>query len=185
MVRLGLKATHKCSRVEGSFSGPEKVQGPVPKPNSVGCHRQINSGSLHKQTRTNPLSGDVHCPVENHDLVPSLLDNSKSQAHSRVPQCDGLLSIQSSKQNGHGIRRCSNRSVKWFTPHVDLFATHLNHKVRFYVSPVPDQHAWDIDAQNIIWLGLTAYVYPPMALLHRVIQRFRQLNCLISVIAPG
>ena len=74
---------------------------------------------------------------------------------------------------------------KWFTPHVDLFATHLNHEIPLYVSPVPDQHAWDIDALNINWLGVTAYAYPPMALLHRVIQKIRQCNCLIIVIAPG
>ena len=37
VVRLGKKATHKCSRTEGSFSGPSKFQRPVPKPNSVGC----------------------------------------------------------------------------------------------------------------------------------------------------
>ena len=60
---------------------------------------------------------------------------------------------------------------KWFTPHVDLFATCLNHKVPLYVSPVPDQNAWDIDALNINWSGLTAYAYPLMALLHRVIQK--------------
>ena len=53
VVRHWKKATHKCSRVEGGFSGPEKVQGPVPKPNSVGCYRQLNSSSLHKQTRRN------------------------------------------------------------------------------------------------------------------------------------
>ena len=29
------------------------------------------------------------------------------------------------------------------------------------MSPVPDQNAWDIDALNINWLGLTAYAYPP------------------------
>ena len=29
---------------------------------------------------------------------------------------------------------------KWFTPHVDLFATHLNHKLPLYVSPVPDHN---------------------------------------------
>ena len=40
---------------------------------------------------------------------------------------------------------------KWFTPHVDLFATHLNHKLPMYVSPVPDPKAWDIDALNINW----------------------------------
>ena len=74
---------------------------------------------------------------------------------------------------------------KWFTPHVDLFATRLNHKVPLYVSPVQDENAWDMDALNIDWSGLTAYAYPPMALLHRVIQKIRQSSCLISVIAPG
>ena len=74
---------------------------------------------------------------------------------------------------------------KWFTPHVDLFATHLNHKLPLYVSPVPDPKVWDIDALNINWTGLTAYAYLPTALLHRVIQKIRQCYCLIIVIAPG
>ena len=75
--------------------------------------------------------------------------------------------------------------LKWFTPRVDLFATCLNHKVPLYVSPVPDQNAWDIDALNINWSGLTAYAYPPTALLHRVIQKIRQPSCLVIVITPG
>ena len=45
---------------------------------------------------------------------------------------------------------------KWFTPRVDLFATHLNHKLPLYVSPIPDPRAWDIDALNINWTNLTA-----------------------------
>ena len=53
------------------------------------------------------------------------------------------------------------------------------------MSPVPDPNAWDIDALNINWLGLTAYAYPPMALLCRVILKIRQFNYLIIVIAPG
>ena len=73
---------------------------------------------------------------------------------------------------------------KWFTPHVDLFATHLNHKLPLYVSPAPDPKAWDIDALNINWTGLAAYAYPPTALFHRVIQKIRQCYCLIIVIAP-
>ena len=97
VVRQGKKATHKCSRAEGSFSGPSKVQGPVSKPNSVSCHRQLNSGSLHRQTRRNPLGGDVRSPVEDHDLVPSLdslPDYTKSQTHSRVSECDGRPTVQ-------------------------------------------------------------------------------------------
>ena len=34
----------------------------------------------------------------------------------------------------------------------------------------PRPNAWDIDGLNINWTALTAYVYPPTALLHRVIQ---------------
>ena len=74
---------------------------------------------------------------------------------------------------------------KWFTPHVDLFATHLNHKLPLYVSPVPDPKACDIDALNINWNNLSAYASPPTALLHKVIQKIKQCHCLIIVIAPG
>ena len=70
-------------------SGLEKVQGPVSKSDSVGCHGQLNSSSLYNQTRKNPLSGDVCSPVETHDMVPSLQDNPQGQAHYRVAECDG------------------------------------------------------------------------------------------------
>ena len=64
------------------------------KPNSVGCYGQLNSSSLHKQTRRNPLGRDVRSPVEDYDLVPSLPDNLKSQTHSRVSEYDGRPSVQ-------------------------------------------------------------------------------------------
>ena len=51
--------------------------------------QQLNSGSLHKQTRRNSLSRDVHSPVEDHDMVSSLSHNIKSQIHSWVSECDG------------------------------------------------------------------------------------------------
>ena len=74
---------------------------------------------------------------------------------------------------------------RWFTPHVDLFATDLNHKLPLSVSPIPDPNAWCIDALNINWMGLTAYAYPPTTILHRIIQKIRQCHCLIILIAPG
>ena len=113
LVRKGKKGTHKCSRVEGGFSGPLTFQGPVSKLNGVGCNGQLNSGSLHKQTRRNSLSRDVCSTVANHDLVPSLPDNLKGQTHSRVSECDGLPSIQAEPSP---IQRCSNRSVKSGSP---------------------------------------------------------------------
>ena len=65
---------------------------------------------------------------------------------------------------------------KWFTPHVDLFATRLNHKLRLYVSPVPDPKAWDIYALNLNWTCLTAYAYPLTALLYSVIQKNQAMS---------
>ena len=110
--------------------------------------------------------------------------------HSRVSECDGRPSVQvehqvqSTEWSLH-LQVFKQICQKWFTPHVDLFASHLNHKLPLYVSPVPDPKAWDIDALNINWTGLTAYAYPPTALLHRVIQKIRQCYCLIIAIAPG
>ena len=94
VVRSGKKATHKCPRIEGGLPGPSRLQGPVPESNSASCDGQLNSGSLHQQTRRNTLSRDVRSPVEDHDLVPSLPHNIESQAHSRVPECDGLPTVQ-------------------------------------------------------------------------------------------
>ena len=94
VVRSGKKATHKCPRIEGGLPGPLRLQGPVPESNSVTCDRQLNSGSLHQQTWRNTLSRDVHSPVEDHDLVPSLPHNIESQARSRVPECDGQPTVQ-------------------------------------------------------------------------------------------
>ena len=93
------KATHKCSRVENGLLGPSKLQGPMPEPNSASCNGQLNSGSLHKQTRRNSLSRDVCSPLEDHDMVPSLSHNIKSQTHSRVSECDGRPSVEPSTVN--------------------------------------------------------------------------------------
>ena len=160
VVRSGEKATHKRPRVEGGFTGPPKVQGLVSKPNSSSGNGQLNSGSLHKQTRRNSLRGDVCTPVEDHDMVPSLSHNIESQTHSRCLNVMADLSrsnqVQSTEWSLHP-QVFKQIYHKWFTPHVDLFATHLNHKLPLYVSPIPDPKAWDIDALNINWTGLTAY----------------------------
>ena len=73
----------------------------------------------------------------------------------------------------------------WHTPMIDLFATHLNHKLPIYVSPVPDKKAWKIDALNICWDGLDGYVFCPVAILPQVIQKIITYPCRMIVLAPG
>ena len=170
------RAPHKCSRVEGGFSGPSKFQGPVSKPNSVGCNGQLNRGGLHKQTRRHSAE------------MCALLWKIMTWCHHyqitlkarHIPGCLNVMAdllsrsnqVQSSEWSLHPqvFRQICE---KWFTPHVDLFATHQNHKLPLYVFSVPDPNSWDIDALNINWSGLTAYAYPSTALLHRVIQNIR------------
>ena len=94
VVSPGKRPSHKCPRIESYLSGPETLQRPVSGPNSASCDGQLNCGCLHKQTRGNTLSGDVCTPVENHDLVPSFSHHIESQAHCRVPECDGRPTFQ-------------------------------------------------------------------------------------------
>ena len=52
LVRQGKKATHKCSRAEGGFYGPSKVQGPVSKPVLVATDNSIVVAYINKQGGT-------------------------------------------------------------------------------------------------------------------------------------
>ena len=109
----------------------------------------------------------MRSPVEDHDLGPSLPHNIETR---HVLGCLNVMADLLSRSNQVQSTEWSLHPQvfkqifqKWFTPHVDLFATHLNHKLPLYVSPIPDPRVWDIDALNINWTNLTAYAYPPTA----------------------
>ena len=73
----------------------------------------------------------------------------------------------------------------WHKPMVDLFATSLNAKLPTYVSPVPDDEAWQIDALNISWEALDAYAFCPVAILPQLVQKVIAYRCRVIVIVPG
>ena len=74
----------------------------------------------------------------------------------------------------------------WHLPQVDLFATRLNHKLPQYVSPVPDSSAWAVDALSLQWGNLDPYMFPPTALLGKVVSKLRDQPCRrVILIAPG
>ena len=75
---------------------------------------------------------------------------------------------------------------RWARPHVDLFATWLNHKLPMFVSPVPDPTAWAVDALSLSWENLDAYAFPPISLLNQVISKVMDQGCRrMILIAPG
>ena len=167
VVRSGKKATHICPRIEGGLPGPSRLQGPVPESNSVSCNGQLNSGSLHQQ------QGGTHsaemCALlwkittwGHHYLITLKARHVLGCLNVMADLLSRSNQVQSTEWSLHP-QVFKQICQKWFTPHVDLFATHLNHKLPLYVSPIPDPRAWDIDALNINWTNLTAYAYPPTA----------------------
>ena len=71
------------------------------------------------------------------------------------------------------------------TPLVDLFATKYNHKLANYVSPVPDNQAWGIDALSMSWSGMWGYAYPPTPIISQVLNKISSDQCKILLIAPA
>ena len=69
-------------------------------------------------------------------------------------------------------------------PNVDLFATRFNHRLPLYVSPVQDYKALAIDALSMDWNHLHAYAFPPFILIPAVLEKIRQHQCRIVLIAP-
>ena len=164
VVRSGKKATHKRSRIEGGFTGPSKLQEPVPEPNSVSCNGQLNSGSLHQQTRRNSAE------------MCTLLWNIMTWCHHyhitlkarHIPGCLNVMADLLSRSNQVQSTEWSLHPQvfkqicqKWFTCRPICHSSEP--QLPLYVSPIPDPKAWDIDALNINWTSLTAYAYPPTA----------------------
>ena len=75
--------------------------------------------------------------------------------------------------------------LRWDRPHVDLFATSLNHKMETFVSPVPDPLAFAVDAMSFSWDGMFAYAFPPFRFLLQVLLKIKQSDCKIILIAPA
>lgn len=80
---------------------------------------------------------------------------------------------------------CLELFTLWGHPLIDLFATRWNHQLPTFVSPFPDNRALTIDALSISWKGMYAYLFPPTALLPRILSKIREEDGRFLVIAPN
>ena len=85
---------------------------------------------------------------------------------------------QYSRNNGHSVFQMFR------FPSVDLFATHFNHKLSLYVSPVPYNQAFVIDALSMNWNNLHAYAFPPTVPIPSFLAKICQSHCGRVLIAP-
>jgi hypothetical protein len=123
---------------------------------------------------------------------PSLLgtsDSTGSEAYSGSSQCTSrhTVSLSSTSEHGMGITTSNVQciSLLWGRPHLDLFATSLNHKLDTFASSVPDPLAYAVDAMSISWKGMFSYAFPPFRFLSQVLQKVARESCTIILIAPA
>ena len=72
----------------------------------------------------------------------------------------------------------------WGSPHIDLFATHLNRKLPLFVSPVLEPEAYATDALSLSWVGMWAYAFPPFPLILTCLRKIQIEECLVCLVAP-
>ena len=114
----------------------------------------------------------------------------------RVRHIPGRLNVIADKLSRHNQviqtewsqsqQAFSHLCSRWAQPQVDLFATQFNHKLPWFVSPVPDPTAWAVDALSLQWDQLEAYAFPHVSLIPQVISKLRDQGCRrMILIAPG
>ena len=69
-------------------------------------------------------------------------------------------------------------------PRVDWFASRFNHKLQLYGSLYRDPHAQFLDAFQADWSQHPGYVFPPVKMLPRVLDKVRRDRATIVLVAP-
>jgi hypothetical protein len=71
-----------------------------------------------------------------------------------------------------------------YYPTIDLFASHVNKQLPVYCSRFHEPQAYAVNALSIDWTGMTAYAFPPIALLPLVVEKIVRDGCNVILIAP-
>ena len=151
-------------------------------------HRQHNGGLIYQQT------GGTHSPnlcVEVWKILNWCLEQDIVIRVCHIPGKFNILADRLSRldkpiKTEWALDQTVANSVFQMLnfPNVDLFATRFNHRLPLYVSPVQDYKALAIDALSMDWNHLHAYAFPPFILIPAVLEKIRQHQCRIVLIAP-
>ena len=72
----------------------------------------------------------------------------------------------------------------WGKPLLDLFATRYSARLPVFVSPVPDDLVWEIDALSLDFTGMEAYAFLPFALIPQVLWKAHFEQPRLILVAP-
>ena len=187
LAAIKKRLAYQYFRAESCFSSSKTFSRTFEAINCVGFFRQLNCGILYQQGRRHSFQVCA--------LVWRILAWSNAwEIHIKARHIPGNLNVIADSLSRRDRAIETEWSLHplifqeicqvWHKPMVDLFATSLNAKLPTYVSPVPDDKAWQIDALNISWEALDAYAFCPVAILPKLVQKMITYKGRVIVIAP-
>ena len=185
------QTAHKLPRVKNSSSGFKKIPSSLYKQGSSHSYRQHHCGSTHKHGRGNEVRASVCLTLENPHLVHQKSGNHQSPTYPRSSECDSSQVIQTGSNHPNRVVSQSGDIPSNMQPVAHRPSGSVFHKVQqqaptfHLISPRPPQ-AWAVDALSLSWKGLDPYVFPPAAILGKLVEKLQDYPCNgIILIVPG
>ena len=182
------ETTHQCVRNEGSLISSAGFCSSYQGSFGVAGNGQHHCGSLNKQT------GGTHSRTLCNLAVEAAEWCARNKVHLKARYLPGRLNALADCLSRKGAVVQTEWSLNqrvayqifhvWGSPHIDLFATHLNRKLPLFVSPVLEPEAYATDALSLSWVGMWAYVFPPFPLILTCLRKIQIEECLVCLVAP-
>ena len=192
------KTPHQHCRAVGNPPCPEETLTETTEQDGNSTLRQYVGGLQHQQGRRNQEQISLPPNCEAVEMVSSSPHQAPRYSSPRRGQCPSGLSVQEDLR-GKGPSKVRGSSVEWHLnpvvcktvfnrlerPLIDLFATQKNHQLPTYCTWSLDPLALHQDAISLEWTGITAYAFPPIALIPRVLLKLEKSpRCRMILIAP-
>ena len=171
------RAPHQCVGAQGGNIGPPSLDYNITGPSCFDRYRQYHCCSLHQQARWDPFPPPVAASSGSVSVATDSGNNSVSQTHSRLSKCDSRP-VVSAEPAHHNRVESPPRSRESDIQTVGNSSSGLvyhspQHASRHFMSSVSEPRALAIDALLQDWQGRLMYMFPPFALLNKVIQKLR------------
>ena len=187
LVKRRQKVAYKPSRTENGSLVSTEISVSPERSLCSSTVRQHNGCSIPESSRRHKISSLMSVDME------PITTSNKEQCHNQGSShnWEPKLSCRRSKQSENTSNRmdskrlCDSETVQVLgTPMIDLFASEANRKMELFCSWIPSPKAWAIDALSVSWQNMDAYVFPPIALIPKVLQHMKKFRCQLILIAP-
>ena len=161
-----------CQTYSGNVLGPSSLNYSVTGPPGYDRYGQHYSSFLYQQTGRDPFPHTVTSSSGSVYVASIPRHNSQGQARSRLSERDSRPPVTAKSANNNRVEPQPKNS-KSNLPHSD--SGHVCHNTHLpqFMSPIPEPRALAIHALSQDWQGRSMYMFPPLPLLNKSIQKIR------------